>query len=416
MKSAYGRKTPAENIELTHVEQGSPMGEVLRRYWQPVCLASELGELPRRVRILAEDLVVFRTRNGEIGCLEPHCSHRGTSLEFGRVEEAGIRCCYHGWLYSPAGRVIEMPCEAEGVCDRMNVEHPAYPAMEFGGLVFVYMGPAGTEPLFPMLDILDTRGRDDVVLEGARLWGEHAIGYVSRCNWLQHFENVVDPWHVIMLHQAISGEQFEGAMMDGKAVDIRFDYTPLGVCYHLTKKLPNGNTFVRSAECMVPNVALIPDIRASGDVVGPAKQATEVTWVVPVDNEHCTALTIIARPAKNGIADASWRPGTDTAADIRPGTGWDRSYEQRQRRPDDREAQESQRPIAVHALESLAGSDGGVVRLRRVLREQVKRLADGLDPVNVFRDPAENRRVRTTASNVVLSSPVGQAEPLAHEA
>lgn len=417
MKIAYGRKLPGENVELTHVEQGSPMGEVLRRHWQPVCLANELVDLPKRVRILGEDMVVFRTREGELGCLEPHCSHRGTSLEFGRVENAGIRCCYHGWLYKPDGRVVEMPCEAAGVCERMSVEHPAYPVMEFGGLVFVYMGPPGTQPLFPMLDILDTRGRNDVVLRGMRLWGEHAIGYVSQCNWLQHFENVVDPWHVVMLHQVISGEQFEGAMMAGDNVDIRFDYSPLGVSYRMSKTLPNGNTYIRSAECMIPNIALIPDIREAGDVVGPPKQATEVTWVVPVDNEHCTAFTIVAWPAKNGVADESWRPGTDTVAEIRPGTGWERSYEQRQRKPDDREAQESQRPIAVHALESLAGSDGGLVRLRRLLRDQVKRVADGLDPMNVVRDPAQNVRIRTTACNTVLPpAPVGKPEPAAQEA
>ena len=259
------------------------------------------------------------------------------------------------------------------------------------------------QPPFPLLDVLDTRGRDDVVLRGMRLWGEHAIGYVSQCNWLQHFENVVDPWHVIVLHQAISGDQFEGAMMQGSASSIAFDYTPAGVCYRMTKHLPNGNTYIRSAECMVPNIALIPDIRERGDVAGPPRKATEVSWVVPVDNEHCTALSIVAWPAKNGVADESWRPGTDTFADYRPGSGWERDYEQRQRRPDDREAQESQRAIAVHALERLAGSDGGLVRLRRVLRDQLQKLRDGADPVNVPRGAAADTPLVTTASNTVLA-------------
>src|SRR5690348_10747726 len=132
MKSAYGRTTPGETIELTHVEAGSPMGELMRRYWQPVAVSDELKDLPKRVRILCEDLVVFRTKEGKVGCLDLHCSHRGTSLEWGRVEENGLRCCYHGWLYTPEGDVVDMPCETPDFCKRMKVEHPAYPAMEFG--------------------------------------------------------------------------------------------------------------------------------------------------------------------------------------------------------------------------------------------------------------------------------------------
>jgi hypothetical protein len=103
------------------------------------------------------------------------------------------------------------------------------------------------------------------------------------------------------------------------------------------------------------------------------------------------------------VPDESWRPGTDTVADYRPGSGWERNYELRQRKPDDREAQESQRPIAVHALEKLAGSDGGVVRLRRVLREQIQRIKEGADPINVFREPEANAHVPTTACNTVLA-------------
>ena len=90
MKSRYGWKVPSEDVSLTHVEPSSPMGELMRRYWQPACLSEELGELPKRVRILCEDLVLFRTRSGQVGCLELHCSHRGTSLEWGRVERDGL--------------------------------------------------------------------------------------------------------------------------------------------------------------------------------------------------------------------------------------------------------------------------------------------------------------------------------------
>jgi nitrite reductase/ring-hydroxylating ferredoxin subunit len=144
MRSAYGRQTPPPDYELTCVEPGSPMGELLRRYWQPVCTSDELNDLPKKVRLLCEELVVFRDKKGRVGALEPHCSHRGTSLEWGRVEEEGLRCFYHGWLYDTQGQCIDMPCETEEVRKRVDVWHPTYPPIGYGGLVFVYMGPPGT--------------------------------------------------------------------------------------------------------------------------------------------------------------------------------------------------------------------------------------------------------------------------------
>src|SRR5712691_11703227 len=144
MKQAYGRMIPTENETLTHVGPGTPMGELLRRYWQPIAISDELQDLPRRVRILGEDLVAFRDRRGRPGVLDLHCAHRGTSLEWGRVEADGLRCCYHGWLYDAEGRVIDMPCEPPGYAERRKVEQLAYPVTEFGGLVFVYMGPPDT--------------------------------------------------------------------------------------------------------------------------------------------------------------------------------------------------------------------------------------------------------------------------------
>src|SRR6266446_1278239 len=148
MKSAYGRQTPPPDYELTYVEQGSPMGELLRRYWQPVCTSDELRDLPKKVKLLCKELVVFRDKRGRVGALEPHCSHRGTSLEWGRVEGEGLRCCYHGWLYDTRGQCIDMPRETEEFRRRMDVCHPAYPTTEYGGLVFVYMArPAPSRSL-----------------------------------------------------------------------------------------------------------------------------------------------------------------------------------------------------------------------------------------------------------------------------
>ena len=402
MKSAYGRQIPPPDYELTCVEPGSPMGELLRRYWQPVCTSDELKDLPKKVKLLCEEIVLFRDKKGRVGALEPHCSHRGTSLEWGRVEEEGLRCCYHGWLYDTHGQCVDMPCETEEFRKRLDVWHPAYPTTEYGGLVFVYMGPPGTEPLFPMYDIIDERDRDDVALRGMRLWGDYSVGFVKDCNWLQHYENIVDPWHLLVLHQMISGDQFEGALMQG-APNIGFEKTTLGVRYNLTKDLPNGNRFERHAECIVPNAFIIPDIRETGTVLKRKERGSELSWAVAVDNEHVTGLSIVAWPLEDGEPKKDWRPGTDTVQDIRPGSVLTRKYKDRQRKPDDLEAQEGQRPIAVHALENLGTSDTGITMLRRLLREQIKRVEDGLDPINVIRDPHANQKIPTNAWNTILS-------------
>jgi nitrite reductase/ring-hydroxylating ferredoxin subunit len=402
MRPAYGRQTPPPDYELTCVEAGSPMGELLRRYWQPVCPSDELRDLPKKVQLLCEELVVFRDGKGRVGALDPHCSHRGTSLEWGRIEERGLRCCYHGWLYDTDGQCIDMPCETEEFRRRMDVWQPAYPTLEYGGLVFVYMGPPGSTPLFPVYDVIDTNGRDDVALRGMRLWGDYAIGYVKDCNWLQHYENIVDPWHLVMLHQAISGDQFQGALMQG-APQIGWERTALGVRYRVVKDLPNGNRFVRHAECIVPNAFLIPNIRELGTTLKRRDRCTELSWAVPIDNEHVRGLSIVAWPLENGEPKRDWRPGTDTLDAIRPGSVLTRTYEERQRKPDDLEAQEGQRTIAVHALENLGTSDTGIVMLRRLLREQLQRVEDGLDPLNVVRDADVAQGIPTHAWNTILS-------------
>jgi hypothetical protein len=325
-------------------------------------------------------------------------------LEWGRVEEGGLRCCYHGWLYDTQGQCIDMPCETEEFRKKMDIWQEAYPTLEYGGLVFAYMGPPGSEPLFPMFDIVDTRYRDDVELRGMRVWGDYSAGYVKDCNWLQHYENIVDPFHLLQLHKAISGDQFVGAMMQGQP-RISLEKTALGVRYKFINDLPNGNRLVRFAECVVPNAFLIPDIHVSPDETRRQTRATELSWVVPIDNESFRGLSIVCWPLDaDGQPETSWKPRTAAEIPERVGSRVGlRSYEERQRNPDDMEAQEGQRRIAIHALENLAPSDIGVVWLRQMLREQVRGVQDGRDPMNTWRDPAANHKITTHAWNTVLS-------------
>ena len=337
MKSAYDTDLPADQVSIVEVDRGTPMGELLRRYWQPACTSEELGDLPVKIRIMCEDLVLFRNGAGNVGCLDLHCAHRGTSLEYGRIEENDIRCCYHVWMYDTQGRCIDMPCETPEFHQKIDVWQPAYPVIEYGGLVFLYMGPPEYQPQFPMFDILDTRGRDDVVLKGLKLWGNHSLGWVRECNWLQHVENALDPWHLIVLHEMISGDQFESVLTQGGWPDIGFSETALGMRYDLAKELPNGNLLDRHSEAILPNIVLVANIHQKGSEPIWREKATEVIWCVPVDNETVYGICICAWPAENGVAVEEWRPGTDTISDIRPGQLRDRSYEDKQRNPDPRE-------------------------------------------------------------------------------
>ena len=145
-----------ENDLLTRTNPGTPCGEMMRRYWQPVALSEELPQrgAPLPVRLLDEDLVLFRDDQGRPGLLGIHCSHRGADLSYGRVEDGGLRCIYHGWLYDIHGRCLDQPGEVKGGEHRDSVRHPAYPCEEAAGVIFAYLGP-GDSPLLPAYEFLN---------------------------------------------------------------------------------------------------------------------------------------------------------------------------------------------------------------------------------------------------------------------
>ena len=181
-----------QNEFLTRVDPGTPCGELLRRYWHPVAAARELTEEKpkKRVRLLGEDLVLYRDKNGKFGLLDEQCSHRGASLYYGFVEEGGIRCAYHGWKYDGDGKCVEQPFESNPdfknkICQR------AYPVEKLAGLLFAYLGPGEKKPLLPRWDMLVKEGyRRDIAISTP----------VVNCNWLQAAENSADPLHTYFLH------------------------------------------------------------------------------------------------------------------------------------------------------------------------------------------------------------------------
>ncbi len=391
--TAYGQTAavPEEDAFLTHVGFGTPVGELLRRYWQPVALSAELGDLPKRIKILNEDLVVFRDASGRAGLLDAHCCHRGASLEYGRLEPDGIRCCYHGWLYDVEGNCLDQPCEPAANDYKDKVRQPWYPVREYGGLVFAYMGPPDKIPALPNFDILQ---RDGIELHAYR---NNTRGVVADCNWLQIQENAVDPMHTFVLHSSISGTQFTPAFATLPEID--FVTTPISVQYIRNATLPNGNRFHRIGEVFVPNYRSLPSQTPEGDALI-KEPGRFIGWWVPLDDAHTIGFHIEALPVVDGKAEGSvWAeavPGLSNSNVPPP-----QSYEDTQRRPGDREAQTSQRPIAIHALEHLATSDMGIVKFRRLLRQAAEAVQRGEDPPGIVRD-ADKAVIPVGSKNEIL--------------
>jgi phenylpropionate dioxygenase-like ring-hydroxylating dioxygenase large terminal subunit len=183
-----------ENELLTRTGPGTPAGELLRRYWQPVALSEELpiGSAPLPVRLLSEDLVLFRDEDGKSGLLGIHCSHRGADLSYGRLEDGGLRCIYHGWLYDRTGRCLEQPGEPAGSTFYKRIRQTAYPCVECGGMILAYLGP-GEPPPVPPYEFLaapdDRRANTKIFHE---------------CNYLQAFEGTFDPQHLLFLHKTFN--------------------------------------------------------------------------------------------------------------------------------------------------------------------------------------------------------------------
>ena len=178
------------------------------------------------MRVLGEDLIVFRDGQGRAGLVYPRCAHRGTTLYYGKVEERGIRCCYHGWLYDVQGRCLEQPCEEGGGPRRDKVRQPWYPLEERYGLVFAFLGPPGKKPLWPRYECLDELAAGEFIEADDSSIGSGGAAIVP-CNWLQHWENVVDPFHVPILHGSFSGAQFVTQMAQTPKVE--FSATERGV-------------------------------------------------------------------------------------------------------------------------------------------------------------------------------------------
>jgi phenylpropionate dioxygenase-like ring-hydroxylating dioxygenase large terminal subunit len=362
--SGYHRTAiPAEDPELTHVGPRTPCGEYFRRFWQPIALSRDLDDgLPVALRVLGEDLVLFRDRADRIGVLHRHCSHRGASLEFGIVAERGIRCCYHGWLYDVDGTILETPGEPAGSRIKDKTVHGAYPAFEYKGLVFAYLGPPDDKPPFPTFDTYEMA--DNRTLP-------YSIDHP--CNWLQVHENFMDPIHAVFLHTRVAGIQLTEAWGEMPEVDYR--PTEDGMIYICARRC-GEHVWVRSNHVIFPNFGHTAALWEEGNEAKLFTRASITRWTVPIDDTHCLILgwrhfNSQVDPAGRGDEAAVGKDSVDFI-----GQTGNRSYRDRQREPGDWDAQVSQRPIAIHGLETLGASDRGVAMLRRLLRRRVRALAE----------------------------------------
>ncbi len=386
--------TAEENERLTRVGPGTPGGELLRRYWHPIALLPELTDAAptKHLRILGEDLVLFRDRSGSVGLLADHCSHRGASLLYGRVEERGISGAYHGWLYDVNGNCLETPAEPSDSKFHLTVKQRAYPVREYCGLYWTYLGPLPA-PALPRYDCFD----------GYPVKTVQEVAPLD-CNWLQVVEQNVDQVHAFILHQDV------GSNMEKRRGDPTMNTTRGQI-----------DQLVSLDYCEAPFGISRREIRRNGyDMTNFIVFPTTIRIYnffavkVPVDDTHTRLLNIFVdapdgpdSPPGNAIANGSERPIEFLVADVaeeakRPldAVHPEATYRMDKLRFQDLMALETQGPILDRTTERLGTSDRGVMLLRSMLLREMEIVERGDDPLGVIRDP-NHRPVDTFFENYV---------------
>jgi nitrite reductase/ring-hydroxylating ferredoxin subunit len=379
--------TAEENRTIAEIGPGKPAGEYMRRFWHPVAVSDKwdgirtmwqsdarvkfddepgtatswgdaLGNFsgtPTRIRILGEDLVLFRDGAGRPGLIGWRCPHRGASFEFGRVQQDGIACCYHGWTFDVAGNCIAMPAEPPDSTFPDKVKHTAYPVQEMGGLLWAYLGP-GAPPILPRFDVY---AREDGVraVENFGLWPS---------NYLQICENSLDQAHTGILHGGGGGERAD--IWGSEIPQNQWDEMPMGI--RATSERPGvGNK--RVSYYLMPTMNRLPQPFPGGRFRWPRFSAI---WRTPVDDHHTLAFSVCFTPEVDGILP-----------ELPDGMSFDVTDALQIHRQQDLEAITSQGPIFDRTTERLAASDAGVILLRRLLMDGIRDVAEGRDPKGVLR-------------------------------
>jgi 5,5'-dehydrodivanillate O-demethylase len=403
--------TAAENEILTRVGPGTPMGELMRRYWWPVGISEDLKNKPTYVRLLGEDLVLFRDWDGQAGVLAALCSHRRANLCFGTVGQAGLRCRYHGWCYDTEGHVLDTPGEPRDSQFKDTLRHPAYPVAEMGGLIFTYLGPQPT-PLLPRFDFL--------VGEGERYsW----VAGVPPCNWLQGVENGMDPVHVSFLHGDLWADL-------NAEPDSEFEESEYGVVYKSYRPGPREDTLnYREHHLLLPGISVSsassrllesPDPNAPtaagwnaafDERIVAQGQVQSARWSVPIDDTHTLMIRVTFKPASNpgrfrsGAYTGTWTPVVaEPFKEYKDSPKPTLGYEVPSTVPtEDATIVCSMGGIVERAKEHLMPvSDHGVSILRRVYLAGIETVKAGGDPKGVIRDEAQNQIIPVPCREVII--------------
>ena len=372
-----------ENEAITHVGPGTPMGELMRRYWHPIAATAEMDDRPtKQVRLLGEDLVLYKDKSGTLGLIDRLCAHRRVDLSYGIPEEHGLRCMYHGWMYDETGQCIEQPFEETVHPDgrfKEKVKVAGYPVEAKYGMIWAYLGPLPA-PLIPTWEPFTYEN------------GYIDIGIVELpCNWLQCQENSHDPVHLEWLHGYWGvHQQREKIRQRGGAPDVNaivpkahqkigFTVFEHGI---IKRRVVEGSN-EEDNDWKVGHPALFPNILYVGDMV-----KCNFQYRVPVDDHHTNHITwFFYKAAPGHTAPKQERipywyvPLYDEKGDLIPDLVNHQDFV----------AWITQGLNADRTMEKLGESDRGIIMLRKQLREQIDIVADGGDPMNVVRDEEQNK-------------------------
>ncbi len=375
--------TAEQNELLTRIGPGTPAGNLMRRYWQPIAAVSELdGRWSMRVRLLSEDLVLFRDRQGRLGLITEQCPHRRASLAFGMPTQDGIRCPYHGWEFGHRGECLSQPNEPEKSSFRHKIKTPAYPVEEMGGMVWAYLGPEESKPLLPRID--------GFIVEGAiRMLGKTIVPV----NWLQIMENSLDPIHTEWLH----GHTYEFVKeQQGKSTKVAISARHEKIAFRefehgITKHRLLAGHSEDSDDWRIGHPVVFPNTLSVGN--GDENSRYYAFQIrVPVDDTNTLHLWYTAYMPPKGETVSQHLLDKVHVYEV-PYKDAKGEYINDNVDGQDMMAWITQGAIADRTLENLGASDNGIALYRRVLRREIKKVEEGVDPMFTFRDEAANRRI-----------------------